>query len=247
MTGKVYLIGAGPGDPELLTVKAVRILGEIDVLLYDRLAGEQVLSLVNPQAERIYVGKHEGEQEATQQMIFDLMVEHARAGRRVARLKGGDPCVFGRAAEEWQVLADHGIAVEIVPGISSAIAAAELAGVPLTARGVSHGFAVVTGHGAGEGALSWQKYASVDTLVVLMGVKQRVEIALELIRAGRRVDEPVMFVERATTIREKIITSTLGAVAAGTVAVSSPAVFVIGAVVNLRKTLQLSAEMMVPS
>lgn len=237
MNGKVYLVGAGPGDPDLLTVRAVRVLNEIDVLLYDRLAGEKVLALVNPLAERIYVGKHEGEQEATQNMIFELMLHHARAGRTVARLKGGDPSVFGRAAEEWQVLAEAGVEVEVVPGISSAIAAAELAGVPLTARGISHGFAVVTGHGADEGPLLWHKYAGVDTLVVLMGVKERAEIALELIRAGRKVDEPVMFVERATTPREKVIVATLGEVAAGSVAVNPPAVFVIGAVVNLRALL----------
>ena len=199
--------------------------------------------LVNPAAERIYVGKHEGEQEATQAMIFDLMLCHANAGKSVARLKGGDPSVFGRAVEEWQVLADHGVAVEIVPGISSAIAAPELAGVPLTARGVSHGFAVVTGHGAEDSVLHWRKYAAVDTLVVLMGVKERAEIAHELIASGRPANEPVMFIERATTPRERVVIATLSEVAEGRVAVSPPAVFVIGEVVNLRRILTQVHEM----
>lgn len=234
---KVYLIGAGPGDPELLTVKARRVLESVDVVLYDRLVSAEVLAIANPSAELIYVGKHEGEQEAVQQVIFDLMLDRARAGKSVARLKGGDACIFGRGGEEWLHLARHGVAVEVIPGISSALAAPALAGVPLTYRGVSRGFAVVTGHCAGRDPVDWAAYARVDTLVVLMGVKDRAQIALSLIRAGRRRDEPAVFIERSTTPDELIRDTTLGEIAAGAVEVESPAVFVIGAVAALRAEL----------
>lgn len=234
---KVYLVGAGPGDPDLLTVKAVRVLRTVDVVLYDRLVSAEVLALVNPSAELIYVGKHEGEQESVQQVIFDLMLDRARAGYSVARLKGGDSCIFGRGGEEWLHLARHGFAVEVVPGISSALAAPALAGVPLTYRGLSRGFAVVTGHCTGRDPVDWAAYARVDTLVILMGVKDRVRIARSLIRAGRREDEPAVFIERSTAADELIRDTTLGEVAEGLVDVESPAVFVIGAVAALRAEL----------
>jgi uroporphyrin-III C-methyltransferase len=234
---KVYLIGAGPGDPDLLTVKAHRVLQRVDVVLYDRLVSAEVLAVANPSAELIYVGKHEGEQETVQQAIFDLMLHRARAGNSVARLKGGDACVFGRGGEEWLHLARNGVEVEVIPGVSSALAAPALAGVPLTYRGVSRGFAVVTGHCTGRDPVDWDAYARVDTLVILMGVKDRAHIARSLIRAGRRRDEPAVFIERATTADELIRDTTLGEVAAGEVEVESPAVFVIGAVAALRAEL----------
>ena len=235
--GKVYLIGAGPGDPDLLTVKAQRILATVDVVLYDRLVSPEVLLVANPEAELIYVGKHEGEQEKAQELIFDLMLRRAREGEVVARLKGGDPCVFGRGAEEWLLLARGGVEVEVIPGISSALAAPALAGVPLTFRGLSRGFAVVTGHSSNGSGPCWRNYARVDTLVILMGVKQRACIAGELIRAGRAEDEPVVFIERSTTRWERVVDATLADVAAGVVDVDSPAIFVIGAVANLRAEL----------
>jgi uroporphyrin-III C-methyltransferase len=170
-----------------------------------------------------------------------LLLQHARAGKTVARLKGGDPCVFGRAGEEWLSLARNGIEVEIVPGVSSALAAPELAGVPLTYRGLSHGFAVVAGHCAGAGGVDWRDYARVDTLVILMGVQERAHIARALIRAGRRADEPAVFVERSSTPEERVVDTTLGAVAAGGVEVEAPAVFVIGAVAALRTELAVRA------
>ena len=234
---KVYLIGAGPGDPDLLTVKAHRALQRVDVVLYDRLVSAEVLAIANPSAELIYVGKHEGEQETVQQAIFDLMLDRARAGNSVARLKGGDACVFGRGGEEWLHLARNGVEVEVIPGVSSALAAPALAGVPLTYRGVSRGFAVVTGHCTGRDPVDWAAYSRVDTLVILMGVKDRAHIARSLIRAGRRRDEPAVFIERATTADELIRDTTLGEVAAGEVEVESPAVFVIGAVAALRAEL----------
>jgi uroporphyrin-III C-methyltransferase len=234
---KVYLLGAGPGDPDLLTVKAQRILREADVVLYDRLVSAEVLSVASSDAELIYVGKHEGEQESTQKLILDLMVDHARRGRRVVRLKGGDGCVFGRAGEEWLALTRAGIDVEVVPGVSSALAAPTLAGIPLTFRNVSRGFAVVTGHCAGSTPVDWRDWARIDTLVILMGVKNRTAIASALIDAGRRGDEPAAFVERASTAGQRVIETTLGEVARGAVEVEAPAVFVIGAVAALRAEL----------
>ncbi len=234
---KVYLVGAGPGDAELLTVKALRILRQADVVLYDRLVSAEVLAETKQGAELIYVGKHEGEQEATQRLIFDLMVEHAARGRVVVRLKGGDGCVFGRAGEEWQALARAGVEVEVVPGVSSALAAPALAGIPLTFRNLSRGFAVVTGHCAKRTPVDWRDWARVDTLVILMGVKNRAAIASALIEAGRASDEPAVFVERASTAAQRVIETTLGEIAQGLVEVEAPAVLVIGAVVTLRAEL----------
>jgi uroporphyrin-III C-methyltransferase len=234
---KVYLVGAGPGDPDLLTVKARRILRDADVVLYDRLVSAEVLAVASSDAELIYVGKHEGEQESTQKLILDLMVNHARRGRRVARLKGGDGCVFGRAGEECLALTRAGIDVEVVPGVSSALAAPTLAGIPLTFRNVSRGFAVVTGHCAGRTPIDWRDWARIDTLVILMGVKNRAAIASALIDAGRRSDEPAAFVERASTAGQRVVETTLGEVARGAVEVEAPAVFVIGAVAALRAEL----------
>lgn len=232
--GKLYLIGAGPGDPELLTVKAVRVLRECDVILYDRLVTKDVLRLASRQAKLIYVGKHEGEQHGTQNRIFHLIRTHALAGRTVGRLKGGDPLVFGRGAEEWALALEHGIDVELIPGVSSAIAVPGLAGIPLTYRGIAQSFAVITAHCREGRSEQWGKFAAIDTLVVLMGVTNREFIAQSLIAAGRDRNEPVAFIERGTMPQERVVETLLGAVASGDVEVESPAVFVIGEVVRLR-------------
>ena len=242
--GRLFLIGAGPGDPELLTLKAVRALGESDVVLYDRLVSRETLKFAKPGSELIYVGKHHGEQEQTQEQIFDLIRTHALAGKVVARLKGGDPIVFGRGAEEWALAVEHGIDVELIPGVTSAIAVPALAGIPLTYRNTSRSFAVITGHCRDGLAGEWARYARIDTLVILMGVKNRIFIAESLIAAGRSEAEPVAFVERGTTARENIVRSTLGEVANGRTDVHNPAVFVIGDVVRLRE--RLSAKVPVP-
>jgi uroporphyrin-III C-methyltransferase len=232
--GKLYLIGAGPGDPELLTMKAARIIGECDVLLYDRLVSPGVLKFAKPAAELIYVGKHEGEQEKTQQQIFDLILQHARAGKSVGRLKGGDPMVFGRGGEEWALAKSHGIDTVLVPGVSSAIGVPAVAGIPLTYRQISNAFAVITAHRQQGSAGEWEKYVQIDTLVILMGVKNRAAIAQSLIAAGRRPSDPVAFIQNGTLPTERVVETTLSEVAAGRVEVGSPAVFVIGAVVKLR-------------
>ena len=237
MNPKVYLIGAGPGDPDLLTVKARRILRSADVILYDRLVSPEVLAAANPRAEFLYAGKHAGEQEAVQQWIFEQLTEHARRGRVVVRLKGGDPCVFGRGGEEWATLRERGIEVEMVPGVSSAIAVPGLAGIPLTYRGVSRSFAIITGHCCGETETDWTRYAGIDTLIILMGVSERARIARALIAAGRSAAEPAAFIERGSTPDERTVIATLGEIAAGRVNVEPPAVFVTGEVVRLRQRL----------
>jgi uroporphyrin-III C-methyltransferase len=235
--GKIYLVGAGPGDPDLLTVKALRALRQCDVVLYDRLVSQEILDLVGPETERIYVGKHEGEQHTVQESIFQLLLEHARAGKSVVRLKGGDPLVFGRGAEEWALAIRHDVEVELIPGVSSAIAVPGLAGIPLTFRKLSRSFAVITGHCGNSSAQDWRRYSQIDTLIILMGVKNRALIARNLIEAGRTRRDPVAFVERGASPHQRVLVSTLGEVADEKVSVRSPAVFVIGEVVRLHRVL----------
>ncbi|MFZ0593800.1 MAG: uroporphyrinogen-III C-methyltransferase [Bryobacteraceae bacterium] len=243
--GKVFLVGAGPGDPGLLTVKALRILERAEVVVYDRLVSTDILALAS-RALLIDGGKRQGEQEQIQDEINRLLVEHARAGRKVVRLKAGDPMIFARGAEEWEHLLRHGIEVEVVPGVSSALAVAPLAGIPLTCRGIAASFAVVAGHRESFMRTDWTQYARLDTLVILMGVENREYIAESLIRCGRSPLQPVAFIENGTTPRERIVEATLSEVAAGRVEVNPPAVFIIGEVVRLRGRLacaQLAQEL----
>ena len=235
--GKVYLAGAGLGDPDLLTVKALRILEKADVIIYDCLVSAEVLALANPAATFIYAGKEQGEQEAIQARIFDLLRHYADRTDIIVRLKSGDPTVFGRCGEELEFLAGQGIEAEVIPGISSAIAGPAHAGIPLTYRGVAASFAVIAGHREGLTALDWSVYRNVETLVVLMGIEHRDITAAALMAEGRPADLPVAFIENATTDRERIIESTLGDVARRRTHVQSPAVFVIGEVVRLRSRL----------
>lgn len=232
---RYYLVGAGPGDPDLLTVKAARLLSRAGAVLYDRLVSQEILARVNPRAERIYTGKGEGEQELVQAQIHERLLACAGRHEVVVRLKGGDPMVFGRGAEELLFLARHGFPAEVVPGISSAIGVPELAGIPVTLRGAARGFAVVTGHGAAGVPEDWSAYRGIDTLVILMGVKHRARIAAGLIAAGRSPEEPAAFVERGSTARERVVVTTLGR--AGEAAVEAPAVFVVGEVVRVREQL----------
>lgn len=235
MTGTVALVGAGPGDPDLLTVRAVRLLAAADVVVHDALVGDGVMALVAPTAEVIDVGKRPG-QGVGQELINVLLVRLARAGKRVVRLKGGDPFVFGRGGEEALALTQAGITCEIVPGISSAIAAPTAAGVPVTFRGMAASFTVVTGHRQhGEPPVNWAALAQVGgTLVVLMGVAQRGQIADQLMAAGLAADTPVAAIHRATTgaqTAQRCMLSELG-----TTDVQSPATLVIGAVAALDVT-----------
>ncbi len=238
---KLFLVGAGPGDPELLTLKAVRVLSECDVVLYDRLVNLEILLYARPDSELIYVGKHEGEQEKTQREIFDQILHHTNAGKRVVRLKGGDPLVFGRGGEEWALAVEHGIDFELVPGITSALAVPGLAGILLTFRRLSQSFAVITGHCHHGAARDWSAFARVDTLVFLMGVANRDTIAAGLMAAGRSPDEPVAFVYHGSLPDQEVVESTLAAVASGAVSVRNPAVFIVGPVVKLRNRLRPSS------
>lgn len=238
MMGMVHLVGAGPGDPDLLTIKAQRILQTADVVLHDRLVGEGVLDLIPDRTARVPVGKTPGNQHATQQRILRLMVSHACQGRTVARLKGGDPFVYGRGSEEWEYLSRRSIPVEVTPGLTSAVAVPPLAGIPLTHRGIASSFTVVTGRAAGTSP-DWSSYTAVDTLVILMSIANRVRIAASLISAGRPGDEPAAFIECGSTPKERVTVTTLAEIASGGVQVHSPAVFVIGHVVSLRGRVTL--------
>ena len=235
LLGLVSLVGAGPGDPDLLTVRAVRRLAEADVVVHDALVSDAVLALASPTAERIDVGKRPGRGTA-QDLINLLLVRLAREGRRVVRLKGGDPFVFGRGGEEAQALAEQGIACEIVPGISSAVAAPAAAGIPVTHRGLAASFTVVTGHRQhGETPIDWHALARVGgSVVVLMGVAQRGEIAAALIEGGLSADTPAAAVHRATTGEQTVVRCRLDELADALV--ESPAVLVIGAVAALDVT-----------
>jgi uroporphyrin-III C-methyltransferase len=239
--GTVYIVGAGPGDPELLTIKAVRVLERADVVLYDRLVAAVILELIPASAQRVYVGKGHGDQDVVQPEIMTQLEDFAKQGLNVVRLKGGDPFVFGRGAEELAYLRARGIHVEVVPGISSSLAVPALAGIPLTFRAVARAFAVVTGHRAIDPetgvSTDWHDYVKVDTLVILMGVGERVSIATELIEAGRKASQPCAFIERGSTPQERVLISSLQDVADGLIEVNAPAVWVIGDVVKLRETL----------
>lgn len=230
--GFVALVGAGPGDPDLLTVRAARLIAHAEVVVHDALVGHGVLALVSGSAERIDVGKRPG-RAVPQELISTLLVTLAQAGRRVVRLKGGDPFVFGRGGEEAQALLEAGIDFEIVPGITSAVAAPAAAGVPVTHRGVSAAVTLVTGHRRpGEPDVDWQSLARVGgTIVVLMGVTQRAVIAAELMAGGLPAGTPVAVTRSATTSDELTQRCRLGDLAAA--AVDSPAVIVIGAVAAL--------------
>ncbi len=237
----IYLVGAGPGRADLLTLRAARILAQADVVLYDRLVSADVLGMVRPGALLVDAGKEHGRQEETQARILDQLDSFARLYRNVVRLKGGDPCIFGRGAEEWLWLSERGWNVEVVPGISSALAVPELAGIPPTCRGAARSFAVVTGHACGEEEPDWGALARVDTLIILMGVARRAQIAQRLIGAGRSRRQPVAFIENGTLVLERVVLSDLETVAAGGVEVANPAVMVAGEVVRVRQELEALA------
>ncbi|WP_041434230.1 uroporphyrinogen-III C-methyltransferase [Thermocrinis albus] len=240
--GKVYIVGAGPGDVELLTLKAVRIIKEADVILYDRLVSEDILQLARPDCEIIYVGKEEGKH-TPQDSINRMLVELSKVYRRVVRLKGGDPFVFGRGAEEALYLAQKGVEFEVVPGVSSVTGVPTYVGIPLTMRGVSSSFGVVTGH-EGEGCygVRWELSKYVDTLVVVMGVGKRQEIGRKLLELGRDAEEPVAFVERGCTSRQRVVVTSLGRLASDPPPVEPPALLVVGKVVDLINTLGKEVE-----
>jgi uroporphyrinogen III methyltransferase / synthase len=240
----VALVGAGPGDPELLTVRGRRLLRHADVVVYDRLATDALLAYAPPGARRIFAGKASGDHALRQQEINALLITHAQRGARVVRLKGGDPFVFSRGGEEAEALAAAGVPFEVVPGVSAAIAAPSAAGIPLTHRGLASSFAVVTGHedqGKGAARVDWRALATgVDTLVVLMGWRSMPRIGADLIAGGRSSRTPVALVESATTARQRVVVSTLGeaAAAATRAGLKPPVTMIVGDVVAIRDRLR---------
>jgi uroporphyrin-III C-methyltransferase len=249
--GPVAIVGAGPGDPELLTVKALRRLEAADVIVHDRLVSGEVLAFARPGAERIYVGKAAGAHAKTQEQINALLLGHARAGRRVVRLKGGDPFVFGRGGEEAEHLRAHGLEVEVVPGITAAAGCAAAAGIPLTHRDHAHAVTLVTGHGtAPEAEPDWAGLARPgQTLVIYMGVATAARTAERLIAHGLAPETPAAVVEKGTTEEQRVLATRLDGLAA-TVAeagVRAPAVLVIGAVAAYAEAADRLAEPAVPA
>jgi len=233
---KVFLVGAGPGDPELLTLKAARLLSEADVVLIDDLAGKALLSLC-PQARVIHVGKRGGCQSTPQAFIEKLLVHEARAGNFVVRLKGGDPGVFGRVGEEIAALEAANIDYEIVPGISAGLAAAAHMGVSLTHREHAHGVAFLTAHGAEGEKTDWRALANAAlTLVVYMGVPRAIDLQSSLLEGGMKLDTPVVAVENASQAAARAITTTLGSMHEDFLRekLQSPAVIVIGEAIRQR-------------
>ena len=244
-SGRVVLVGAGPGDPELITVKGLGWLRRAEVVVHDQLVSPCLLDEAPPRALRIFAGKRAGQHCLPQSAITALLVHHAEAGRLVVRLKGGDPFVFGRGGEEAAACAAAGIACEVVPGVSSAVAVPAGAGIPVTHRGLASSFAVVTGHEDPDkpgGRVDWERLAgAVDTIVVLMGTAALPEIVRRLLAAGRDPATPAAVISRGTTAAEAVVTGSLADIARRAAHLPSPCTIVIGDVVRLRETLHGAA------
>jgi uroporphyrinogen III methyltransferase / synthase len=243
MSGRAYLVGGGPGDPGLLTLRAVEVLREADVVLFDKLAPAEALAYAPADAELVDVGKVGGGEQVPQEETVRLLVDHVRAGRRVVRLKGGDPFVFGRGGEEAQALRAAGLAFEVVPGVTAGVAAPAYAGIPVTQRGVASAVAFVTGHedpGKEGTAIDWPALAAFPgTLVFYMGVRRLGRIAEQLVAAGRSPDEPAAVVQQGTLPGQRTVLATLATIAdaATAAAIQPPSITVIGPVAALHAEL----------
>ncbi len=241
MTGKAYLVGAGPGRADLITVRGLTVLRQADAVLYDRLIPPELLDEAPAHAERIFVGKRPGRHALRQEGINELLVRLVRDGLQVVRLKGGDPCVFGHVSEEAAALAAAGLSYEIVPGVSSAIGVPAYAGIPLTQRGVAAAFAVVTAHEASETAstIDWRVLAAMPTLVVLMALTRLDAVCARLIGAGRDPQTPATLISRGTTAQQRVLRATLATLpnAQLRAELPPPAVLVVGEVAALTDTL----------
>jgi uroporphyrin-III C-methyltransferase len=238
--GKVYLTGAGPGDIELLTLKALKAIQKADVIIYDRLANPEILKECKSGCEFIYVGKADSHHTLPQDEINELIYQCALKYDRVVRLKGGDPLVFGRGGEEALYLKQRGIKFEFIPGITSAIAVPEYAGIPVTHRGITVSFRVVTGHEAPykeRSQIPWQNFKSDDTIVFLMGLHNLDKITKKLIEIGKPKEFPIAVISKGTTKDEKTVIGTLEDIYEKAKNLPTPALIVVGEVVNLHKDL----------
>jgi uroporphyrin-III C-methyltransferase len=235
--GKVFIVGGGPGDPGLITVKGLRVLQQADVVLYDRLAAPELLDEAPLTAELIDVGKAPSLQRRSQADINALLIEKASQGKTVVRLKGGDPFVFGRGGEECLALAEAGIPFEVVPGVSSAVAVPAYAGIPVTHRDVATQFTVITGHMADGSSVDWETVPQAGTLVFLMGVKRLPEIVSGLLAHSWSADTPAAVIERGTTVGQRVIVGSLASIVEKSKGVLPPAILVIGEVVALQPSL----------
>ena len=244
MNGKVYLVGAGPGDPGLLTIKGLDCIKKADVLIYDYLASPTLLQYADEDTEKIYVGKKGGDHTLSQEGINNLIAQKALEGNIVTRLKGGDPFIFGRGGEEAEILISKGIPFEVVPGVTSAIAAPAYAGIPLTHRKFTSSLAFVTGHEdptKDQSNIDWEALArGIGTLVFLMGVKNLTNIVKNLLEHGKSPDTPVALVRWGTTLRQTTVTGNLANIVAEVekAGLKAPAVIVVGEVVSLRQTMK---------
>ncbi|WHY03043.1 uroporphyrinogen-III C-methyltransferase [Neobacillus sp. DY30] len=242
--GKAYIVGAGPGDPELITVKALRCIQEADVILYDRLVNPELLKEAKQDCHLIYCGKQPNYHTLQQETINHLLVKYTKQGKNVVRLKGGDPFVFGRGAEEVEALAANGLQVEVVPGITAGVAAPAYAGIPITHRELGSSFAVVTGHKpkGKPSDINWKSLAeAVDTLAIYMGITNLPYICEELIKHGKKQDTPVAIIQQGTTLAQRTVTGTLSSIVSVVEkeGIQNPAMIVVGEVVTFRDKISL--------
>lgn len=238
--GKVYLVGAGPGDPGLITLRGLKLLRGAQVVVYDQLVNPVLLEEVPAEAERIFVGKQAGRHSIAQNEINEVLINYALQGYEVVRLKGGDPFVFGRGGEEAEALVGAGVLFEIVPGVSSAVAVPAYAGIPLTHRKFASSFAVVTGHEAvkAQSSVDWSKLATaVDTLVILMGLHNLPAIVAKLITHGRSAKTPAAVIRQGTIAEQETVIGTLEDIVEKCASLKVPALIVVGDVVRLAQKL----------
>jgi len=238
---KVYLTGAGPGDIELMTLKAARVVREADVLIYDRLANPEILDMAKEDCEMIYVGKQDGKHSVPQHKINEIIYQAALKYENVVRLKGGDPFVFGRGGEEAIYLYDRDIKFEIIPGITSSVSVPAYAGIPVTHRGITTSFRVVTGHESPKKKISqieWQTFLNDETIVFLMGFHNIDLITNKLMDLGKAKDYPCAVISRGSTPEQQVVVSTLENIVEESKDLPTPAIIVVGEVVKLREQLK---------
>jgi len=238
--GKVYLTGAGPGDLELLTLKALRVIQEADVIIYDRLANPDILEKAKNGCEFVYVGKEDGRHIVPQDEINEIIYQNSLKYENVVRLKGGDPFVFGRGGEEALYLKERDVLFDVIPGITSAISGPAYAGIPVTHRGVSVSFRVVTGHESPNKKVSqipWDNFKTDDTIIFLMGLHNLPKISKKLMEIGKSKDYPVAVISKGTTTEQRVVVGTLENIVEKAKDIPTPALIVVGKVVELREQL----------